>query len=161
MRTVEASRPADEPLRVAVVGLGDISGVHLEAIASSPAGTLVAVADTDPGRAARVGEERGVASDGSLEEMLDRALPDVVHVCTPHHLHVSMATSCLERDVHVLLEKPLASTVADAQALCDVVGRSSAQLGLCLQNRYNTASRALHDLVTGGSLPPPHAGRPW
>ena len=157
------SRPSGEPaegaLRVGVVGLGDISGVHLDAVTRSPAARLVGVADVDRERAVRVAADRGCAAYGSLAELLEREAPDVVHVCTPHHLHAEMATACLAAGVHVLLEKPSATTVADAERLVEVAGRSEAQLALCFQNRYNTAARALHDLLVGGTLPAPHGGR--
>ncbi|GAA1896710.1 Gfo/Idh/MocA family protein [Lapillicoccus jejuensis] len=153
------------PLRVAVVGLGDISGVHLDAVAASPHGGLVAVADLDEARATTVGAVRGVASYGggdgldALEAMVERESPDVVHVCTPHDRHAPMATWLLEQGVHVLLEKPSAHTLAGAEALVEVAARSDAQLGLCFQNRYNTAARALRDLLDDGSLGAPYAGR--
>lgn len=159
------STPPTTPLRVAVVGLGDISGVHLDAVAASPYGGLVAVADLDEDRARAVGAARGVASyggregQGALEAMVEREAPDVVHVCTPHDRHAPMATWLLERGVHVLLEKPSAHTVAGAEALVEVAARSEAQLGLCFQNRYNTAARALRDLLDGGALGAPYAGR--
>jgi predicted dehydrogenase len=63
-----------------------------------------------------------------------------------------MAISCLRRDVNVLLEKPVATTVADGAAVVQAAHDSAAQLGVCFQNRYNVTSAAIRSLLDGGSL---------
>ena len=58
-----------------------------------------------------------------------------------------MAMACRERDINALLERPVATTVADAQQIAAAEERSRAQVGVCFQNRYNATARALHDAV--------------
>ena len=84
--------------------------------------------------------------------MLDAVAPDVVHVCTPHHRHADLAAQCLARDVSVLLEKPVAHTVADGERLAMAAEDSGAVLGVCFQNRYNDTARMLRELLDGGDL---------
>ena len=84
--------------------------------------------------------------------MLDEERPDVVHICTPHHLHAPMAIESLRRGVHVLLEKPVATTVADGEAVVRAARSSTATLGVCFQNRFNRTILAIRDLLEGGTL---------
>ena len=84
--------------------------------------------------------------------MLGQARPDVVHICTPHNQHAAVAVDSLERGVHVILEKPLAHTIADGQRLVEVADRCSAKIAVCLQNRYNLPVQAMHKLLSSGEL---------
>lgn len=107
-------------VRSGIIGMGFIGGVHAAAVRAA-GGTLAAVADSGPGRvaalAAEFGAERGFASASELIESPD---VDVVHVCTPNHLHTELATMALRAGKHVICEKPLATTAADAQGLTDL-----------------------------------------
>ncbi|WP_305783867.1 Gfo/Idh/MocA family protein [Symbioplanes lichenis] len=130
-------------IRAAVVGCGDVSVVHLRAIANLPDVALAGVADPDPARTA--------AFDGPVFRDVDTLLravhPDVVHVCTPHDQHVPVALAALEAGVAVLLEKPVAHTVAEADKLIAAARASRIPVGVCLQNRYNATSRAAKKLL--------------
>ena len=139
------------PLRVAVVGCGDIAAVHLDAIRAADV-ELVGVCDVDEGRRAAAAARGGCPGFADLTALLDAVAPDVVHVCTPHHRHADLAAECLTRGVSVLLEKPLAHTVADGERLAAVAEDSSAVLGVCFQNRYNDTARKLRELLDGGDL---------
>jgi UDP-N-acetyl-2-amino-2-deoxyglucuronate dehydrogenase len=135
--------------RAAVIGCGTVSIVHVQAIAAVPAAQLVGVCDTDPGRAQRY----GVPAFTDHREMLAAVRPDVVHICTPHDQHVPAALDSLEAGAHVLLEKPVAHTVADADRLISAAAAYPARkVGVCLQNRYNATSQAAHRLLASGEL---------
>ncbi len=139
-------------LRVALAGCGDISGVHLDAILADPEVEAVGVCDVHEGRRAAAAERAGCPGFADLTALLDAVGPDVVHVCTPHHLHAEMAAECLARDVSVLLEKPVAHTLADGERLARAAERSAGVLGVCFQNRYNDTARALRELLDRGEL---------
>lgn len=64
---------------------------------------------------------------------------DVVHVCTPHYLHVEIICTALGANIHVLYEKPLAINFEQLNAIEKAVNNSSATLGVCFQNRYNAS----------------------
>jgi UDP-N-acetyl-2-amino-2-deoxyglucuronate dehydrogenase len=139
--------------RAAVVGCGDVSVVHLQAIENLAGAELVAICDTDESRRAAVAESYGVPGFAGHREMIDTVRPDVVHISTPHHQHVAVAIDCVDAGVPVLLEKPVAHTVAEADRLIAVARRRpEVKVGICLQNRYNTATRTAYDLLRSGDL---------
>jgi UDP-N-acetyl-2-amino-2-deoxyglucuronate dehydrogenase len=137
----------------AVIGCGDVSVVHLQAIENLAGVDLIGVCDTDPARAAAAAERYGVPAFTDHRQLLGAARPDVVHVCTPHHQHVSVAIDCLEAGVGVLVEKPVAQTVPEADRLIAAARvHPEVKAGICLQNRYNATSRAARALLGSGEL---------
>jgi UDP-N-acetyl-2-amino-2-deoxyglucuronate dehydrogenase len=143
----------------AVVGCGDVSIVHLQAIANLDGAELVGVCDTDESRRAAAAERYGVPGFAGHREMIDAVRPDVVHISTPHHQHVAVAIDCLHAGVPVLLEKPVANTLTEADRLIAVARRRpEVKVGICLQNRYNTAVRAADRLLRSGELGPVRGG---
>uniref|UniRef100_A0A7C1JU47 Gfo/Idh/MocA family oxidoreductase n=1 Tax=Caldilinea aerophila TaxID=133453 RepID=A0A7C1JU47_9CHLR len=105
--------------RVAVVGAGTISQrVHIPVFQKQPNTTVVAVCDVNEARARAVAEETGVAAVYSdYEKMLQEIQPNITVVATPNVFHKPMAIAALEAGAHVLCEKPVALTYADAQAM--------------------------------------------
>ena len=87
-----------------------------------------------------------------MSALLAATTPDVVHLCTPHHRHAALAAQCLARAVAVLVEKPLAHTLADGERLVRAAADSGAVLGVCFQNRYNDTARALREMLDSGDL---------
>lgn len=140
--------------RVAVIGCGDISVVHFAAITAMPGAELVAVCDTDPERLATASAAHAVPGYESHTDLLDAEQPDVVHVCTPHHTHASIAVDALERGVNVILEKPLAHTRDEGRRVVAAAGKSGAKIAICFQNRYNAPVQAAHHLLASGELGP-------
>lgn len=136
----------------AVVGLGDISAVHLDAIRHNPSVRLVGVCDTDPERARRAGTRLGVLAFTDHHQLLDELRPDVLHLTTPHHQHVPLALDAIDAGVHVLTEKPVAHTVADGERLTERARHAEVTVGLVLQNRYNPTSIAIREAVRTGVL---------
>jgi len=137
----------------AVIGCGTISVVHLAAISSLDGADLAGVCDTDADRAAAAGREFGVPWFTDHAEMLATVRPQVVHICTPHDQHVPVAVDCLDAGVHVLVEKPVAATVAEAERLIEAADRHpGTKAGICLQNRYNVATTTARDLLATGEL---------
>ncbi|MFD4421813.1 Gfo/Idh/MocA family protein [Agromyces sp. NPDC058484] len=149
----------NRPLRVAVVGCGDISVVHLDAIVQAPEAELVGVSDTDQGRREAAAAAHGVVGYADHLELFAQVRPDVVHVCTPHAEHAQVAVDALERGIHVLTEKPLAATREDGTRMAEAAARSTAQLGVCFQNRYNTAVRRAKEILDSGELGDVHGAR--
>jgi len=143
----------------AVVGCGDVSVVHLQALQKLDGVDLAGVCDTDPERAATTAERYGVPAFTDHRGLLAAVRPDVVHVCTPHDRHTPVAVDCLDAGVAVLLEKPVAHTVAEADRLIAAARRQpGVKIGICLQNRYNTTTRAARDLLASGALGPVRGG---
>ena len=137
----------------AVIGCGDVSVVHFEAIEALDGSELVAVCDVDPDTAARAGERYGVPSFASHSELLAALRPDVVHIATPHDQHVQPAIDCLAAGVNVVVEKPVAHTPSEAERLVAAAEQPGApKIAVCFQNRYNSTAQAMHALLSSGEL---------
>ncbi len=136
----------------AVIGCGDVSTIHFEAIEAVEEIELVAVCDTDPEALAAAVGRYGVPGFADHRTLLASMLPDVAHVCTPHHQHVPVALDLLDAGVHVLVEKPLAHTHEEAERLVEAAERSDSRIGVCFQNRYNATSQAARELLASGEV---------
>ena len=135
--------------RAAVIGCGDISVVHFAAIEAMPGVELAGVCDPDRERT----EARAVPAYTDYRDLIEDLHPDVVHICTPHDLHAPIVIDCLERGVNVLVEKPVAHTLADAErVIVAAENHPDLKVGVCLQNRYNIATQAAHKLLASGEL---------
>ncbi len=144
MRMVE-----NRVFRVALVGCGAISKTHIRAILAAGQ-TVAALCDVEPGKAHALAEATGLSAPAVFTDynaMLDAVRPDIVHICTPHDLHVPMAIAALERGIHVLCEKPLAVSRAQLREVIEAERRSTAMLGVCHQNRYEPNMRRLREMV--------------
>ena len=119
-----AARPP-RPLRVAVAGTGFIGEVHVHAARRAGA-HLVGVLASSPERtvdaAARLGADHAFADAEALATAPD---VDVVHICTPNRLHASLAETALAAGKHVICEKPLATTAAEAHRLVDAAAAAA------------------------------------
>lgn len=136
--------------RAAVIGLGDISSIHMMCIQNNPAITLAAVCDTDESR--REQAPQGVPFYTSYLEMITREKPDVVHICLPHCQHVPVSISAAEMGVHVLCEKPVALNAVQGQEFADFEkAHPDIHMGICLQNRFNESVEALKTIIDSGN----------
>jgi predicted dehydrogenase len=140
-----------KPLRIAVAGAGYIGQAHIDAVRGNP--ELVLSAIVDPSLAAiSVGEQAGVRCYNSLEELLAHDRPDGVVIATPNALHVSHALQCLDAGLAVLLEKPIAPSVQEAQSL---VAACEAKNGLILIGHHRAHSPIMErarSIVNSGQL---------
>jgi UDP-N-acetyl-2-amino-2-deoxyglucuronate dehydrogenase len=137
----------------AVIGCGDVSVVHLDAIGALPDTRLVGVCDTDPAAADPVAARRQVPSFSDHHQLLEELRPDVVHICTPHDQHAAVAVDCLAAGVDVILEKPLAHSLEDAHRIIAAAEEHpGSRIAVCFQNRYNAAVQAARALLESGDL---------
>ncbi len=123
-------------MKIAVIGLGVIGRVHLEALAEMER-SVVAVCDVDESKFA---EYPHATPYVDYKKMIDEIRPDVVHICTPHYLHAEMVVYALNKGVNVLCEKPLCISRDEIDQILAAEKSSSAQLGVVMQNRYNAAN---------------------
>lgn len=110
---------------IGIIGAGFFGAVHAKAIASQPDARLVAAASGRPETAAAFAAEHGGRAHPTWEALLDDPAVEAVVIATPHHLHVAIAAAALARGKHVLLEKPMAPTVAlcrEIEAAADAPG---------------------------------------
>ncbi|MBQ9131690.1 MAG: Gfo/Idh/MocA family oxidoreductase [Clostridia bacterium] len=122
-------------MRAAIIGLGVIGKVHARVLREMNA--LYAVCDVD---AEKFADYPDAKQETDYIRLLDELKPDVVHICTPHYLHADMVIEALKRNINVLCEKPLCIHVEDIDRILEAEKASRAQLGVCMQNRYNAAN---------------------
>lgn len=127
-------------LPVGVIGVGALGRHHARHLASLPDAHLVGVYDLDPERARQVAGEHGVRAFGDLDELL-RAV-EAVSVVVPTPQHAAVGLRALEHGVPVLMEKPLAASLQEADALIDAADRAGVQLQVGHIERFNPAIRA-------------------
>src|SRR3989440_6811783 len=114
--------------RIAVAGAGYIGLAHIGALRASARCTLSAVVDPSPA-AAKAASQAEVPLYRSLDELFASDRPDGVVLATPNQLHVPHALQCLEAGLPILLEKPIASTVAEAEKLVRSKGANRILIG--------------------------------
>ena len=136
-------------LKAAIVGCGGIAAVHSAVLNDLPDVELTACADIRPERAAAMAEKYRLHAYNSLEQMLDNEQIDVLHICTPHYLHVPMAEEAHRRGIHVFMEKPPAISREQQQALF-ALEDGGARVGVCFQNRYIDAAKKLKSMIDRG-----------
>lgn len=154
LKVVYSAAPS-KPLKVGIIGCGDVHVVHAAAILESDDAELVAIAETEKHRREFAALEHGVPGYADYREMFEKHDLDVVHICTPHDQHVRPAIYALKRGVHVLLEKPVAAHLDEARRLEDAVRRAAAkgiQFAVCFQNRYNVSYQKTKELIDSGEL---------
>jgi len=141
-----------ETLKAAVIGIGAMGQHHARVYAELQDTKLVAVCDLDEALLNSVTRTWGAKTYVESGKMLDREVPDVVSVCVPTSLHRDVAGMCLCAGAHVLVEKPVTATIAEAKQLLALTRANGKALMVGHIERYNAAAKALHDLVSSGKL---------
>jgi predicted dehydrogenase len=136
MRTVTKTR-----LRAAVVGVGYLGQFHAEKLAAAQGVELVAVVDADPARAQAIAAKHGCAAHADAAALAGAI--DLACVVVPTEAHCAVAKPLLEAGVHVLVEKPIAKDLGEADALIAAARKSGALLAVGHLQRFNPAFRAL------------------
>ena len=139
-------------LRVAVIGLGWwSSSVHLPALTVNPAAEVVAVCDPSPERCQRAAASFAIKeSFADVDDLLAAGVADAVVVATPHSTHAPIVTGCLQAGLHVLVEKPMATTAEQAWALVEVAARAGRRLSVGLTYQYAATAARIQDTVRTG-----------
>ena len=107
------------PFRAGLVGAGHICEFHVAAVQALPDVELVGICDLDAARAEEAAAKWNTKAFASLDALVD-AGANVIHVLTPPSAHAKVAIEALERDCHVLIEKPIAESVEDARRIGEV-----------------------------------------
>ncbi|MBM9915220.1 MULTISPECIES: Gfo/Idh/MocA family protein [Stenotrophomonas] len=141
---------------IAIVGTGMIAAVHRRAALLAGA-DIRGVAASSPQRALEVAQSWGVPrAYRDIEEVVADPQVQVVHICTPNHLHRSMAEAALEAGKHVVCEKPLATTLEDAQALAALAASTGLIATVPFVYRYHPVVREARARIAQGELGPLH-----
>lgn len=136
-------------IRFALVGCGRIAKRHSELLGNGQieGAELVAVCDTDIGRAKKIGEQFGIASYEDMDVMMRTEAVDVVAVLTPSGLHAEHVVRLAKYGKHVVVEKPMALTLEDADAMIRSCDEHGCKLFVVKQNRFNVPVMKLREAV--------------
>ena len=134
------------PLRIGIAGAGHFGRFHALKVAASRRATLVGLFDPDMARAAAVGKEAGRAPAMALEPLLDAC--DALIVAAPAEAHHPLAMQALHAGRHVLIEKPIASTLAQADELAALATQRRLVLQVGHLLRYSAEHKAIASRIT-------------
>jgi predicted dehydrogenase len=137
--------------RIAVAGAGAIGLAHMGVARASATCELSAVVDPAPAARARA-EAAGVPLYSSLAELFAKDKPDGVILATPNTLHVPQALECIEARVPMLLEKPIAPTVAEAQRLVSAADKANAKILIGHHRAHSPIMAKARDVIASGVL---------
>jgi UDP-N-acetylglucosamine 3-dehydrogenase len=141
-----AKTSADALLRVGVVGVGVMGSNHARVFADLPGVTLVGIADPEPKQRDFVTGALGCGGFADIESLLDVGV-DAVTIAAPTHLHRDLALACISRGVHVLVEKPIASSVEEGRTLIAAAARAGVTLMVGHVERFNPAVQTIKDAI--------------
>ena len=136
-------------MRVAVIGLAGVGRAHVDRWAKSPNAELVSVCDINRQIADEFASEYEVKGYASTEEMLDREDLTAISICTPPKVHLALTRMAAARGIHVLCEKPMASTVEDCQGMIDVCRSAGVVLQIGHKKRFIPPLLRLKELTAG------------
>jgi UDP-N-acetyl-2-amino-2-deoxyglucuronate dehydrogenase len=147
-----------DKLKTGLVGCG--KGAHLSAVAlrSLPQSEFVAVCSRNPERARRFAGQYGVLAFSNLSEMIDETGLQVLCVCSQHPEHAVPAVTAARAGVHVLVEKPLASSLADCDVMISAAATAGVKLGTISQRRWYEPCRRIRRAIDTGSIGCPVLG---
>ncbi len=132
-------------LRTAVIGVGYLGRFHAQKYRELAGSELVAVVDSVPEAAQKVATELGVSAFSDYRQLLGKV--DALSIVVPTPQHFAVAEACLEQGIHVLVEKPITETLAQAQRLIDLAKSKSCVLQVGHLERFNPAIQAAAKLI--------------
>ncbi|MDT4763039.1 Gfo/Idh/MocA family oxidoreductase [Sphaerochaeta sp. PS] len=139
-------------VRYALIGYGKVSHVHAKALGEAKDSKLVAVWGRDAQKAEQFAKVWNIQAFTDMKRMIAEAQVDAVIITTPHPLHKQHAIEALKGGAHVLVEKPMALTVADCQAMVDCARQEKKKLAVVSQRRWFPATKRIHQAIADGKI---------
>src|SRR5215475_4276444 len=144
-------KPARRTLRVGVIGAGIMGSNHARVLSSLPDIDLVGVVDPLPAHRARATELANCRSFDTLEALIGQGV-DAATIAAPTHLHHEIALTCIARGIHVLVEKPIASSVGEGRQIVAAAQRAGVTLMVGHVERFNPAVAAIKQAISGEDI---------
>ena len=147
-----------ERIGTAIIGLGKVAHTHAQALAALPESNFTAVCSRNAQRAQDFARQYGVRPYTSLEELLRDRSVQAITVCTPHPQHADIAVAASQAGVHVLVEKPLAVTLADCDRMIESARSNRVKLGVISQRRLYPPVLRMKQAIDEGKIGAPALG---
>lgn len=140
-------------LNVGVIGTGFIGPAHIEALRRTGLADVVALADVNDAVAKSKAEELSIPDYyGDYKQLIARPDIDVVHVCTPNHLHYKMSKEAMEAGKHVVCEKPLSMNSGEARELVEIAKQKNVVNAIHFNLRFYPVVRHVKAMIDSGEL---------
>ncbi len=148
----------DRKLKTGIIGCGKVGDFHAKAYSSLENSNFTAVCDSNIDRARAFAERYSVNAYSDVEQMCKKENLDVVSICTPHPIHRNPAITAAECGCNVLVEKPLASNLKDADAIIEAGDRNHVQIGTMVQRRFYRPCMRMQKAIDDGKIGKPILG---
>lgn len=148
----------NSPYNIAILGCGKVAHLHAQAIQNLPNANLAAVWSRTKKNAVGFAMQYETKAFENIAQMVDSAQIDLVIVCTPHPFHRQPAVEAASAGAHILVEKPLASTLEDADAIIDACKNSGVKLGVVSQRRWYAPVMRVKKAIEAGKIGKPVFG---
>ncbi|MEB9020314.1 Gfo/Idh/MocA family oxidoreductase, partial [Bacillus cereus] len=140
-------------LKVGIIGCGSIAQHrHLPEYEANPYVQIVAVCDSNKKRAKEIANKYGVNMYTDYNELINYEELDAVSVCTPNHLHAAISIAALQAGIHVLCEKPIATSKADAEMMIGAAEKSGKKLMIGHNQRFVASHQKAKQLIKSGAI---------
>jgi UDP-N-acetyl-2-amino-2-deoxyglucuronate dehydrogenase len=139
-------------IRFGLIGCGRVAPRHASAVQELPNANLVAVADLIESRVQRYASEYGAEAFLDYRNLLEQKDIDIVNICTPSGTHTQIAIDAMQAGKHVIVEKPIALSLEDADRMITTAKVEGVKLCVVLQNRYNQPIIDLRQIVDEGRI---------
>ena len=147
----QVTQATPRALRVGVVGAGVMGSNHARVLSGLPNISLVGVVDPLPAHRVRASELTNCRTFASLDELVAEGV-DAVTVAAPTHLHHEIALACIARNIHVMVEKPIASSVEEGREIVTAAQRAGVTLMVGHVERFNPAVAAIKKAIAGEDI---------
>jgi predicted dehydrogenase len=150
-----ASNGMPAPLGAGIIGLGEIGQYHLGGYERSSSASVVAVTDLDPGLVSSSSARTGATGHADYQALLLDPDVDVVSICLPHSLHLQVTLAAIEAGKHVLVEKPLALTVAECDEIIAAADDRGVTVGVSHNQLFYPPHQRASELIAAGDIGEP------
>ncbi len=145
-------------VKTAIVGLGKVAHMHARSLKSLPESAFTAVCGRDIGRARAFAAQYQVKAYDNVTDMAAKEGIEVVVICTPHPNHANPALEAISAGANVLVEKPLASSLADCDRMISLARQKGVTLGVVCQRRFYPPVQRLRQAIDAGKIGRPVLG---
>ena len=139
-------------IKVAVIGTGNMGRHHARVYSNIKDAELVGVADINEKQGKEIARENCCKYYKNYKDLISNESPNAISICVPTSLHSKIATETLKSKIHTLVEKPIASTLEEAQKLVYLAKENNVKLMVGHIERFNPAVQKLKEIVKKGSL---------
>ncbi|MBW1696743.1 MAG: Gfo/Idh/MocA family oxidoreductase [Deltaproteobacteria bacterium] len=141
-----------EKVRIGVIGVGTIGAVHATALASSALSELIGIADVNDELREKTAQELGIKGYADYRELISLPGLDAVSICTPDDYHLQPVLDCMDARLHIILEKPLATRLSEAETIASRVREYDKKFMMAYIVRFDPRYALAKEAVKNGEI---------